>query len=237
MTDPIYPAVSEQVFELRFTPSAKILDRRGEWAERLSTELALPRWQIGRDRVDVYSEDERQRAFVSHRNAGFIVLDSDSTTLHAERSQRFMRILSALDGFRREISVDRLGVRGRYCVGFSGTFEALRARITSRYVSVPDALRRAYGQNLAVQDIGISLNFRDGSKAVNTSCGPMLDSKLASHFRHRRDFPPVSLYLDIDTFRVPKATATLDAILKNVKEYSDTSRAQLQAVASLLLGE
>jgi hypothetical protein len=56
-SDNLRRTASEHVFEIRYRPNAKILDKRGEWAEKLSHELELPAWRIGANRLDVVNEE------------------------------------------------------------------------------------------------------------------------------------------------------------------------------------
>ena len=56
---------SDQVFEIRYRPNARILDRRGEWAVELSSQLKLPTWQVGPNRIDLSNSTSEHRAFVS----------------------------------------------------------------------------------------------------------------------------------------------------------------------------
>ena len=39
---------NEFLLEIRYKPNARILDHRGDWAERISEHMRLPRWRAHR---------------------------------------------------------------------------------------------------------------------------------------------------------------------------------------------
>lgn len=69
---------SQHIFELRYKPFIEMLDLRGHIASLLSEKLEMPHWTVGTNRVDIASDDKREKCFVSFKNLGYVLIKPDS---------------------------------------------------------------------------------------------------------------------------------------------------------------
>lgn len=201
------PSASEQVVEVRFSPTPKILDRRGDWAELLTAALDLPEWQIIENRLDVLNKARSRHAFLSFRNMGYIAQDAQNPNQHRQWARTALRAVFKLPGFPKRLHVERVGVRGRFCVSFDGSFESLRDAVVDHYIKPSTDLLSAFGKEVELQDIGAPLVFSDPLGSFNTQCGPMRRAQLEQFFKNRKnDLPEVGLYFDVDYWLMPGAS-------------------------------
>ena len=86
--------INEYTLEIRYRPNPKILDFRGSWAEAISAHMKLPEWSILENRVDIYDDKTKERAFVGFRNAGYVAQDTPTRNYFADKTSRYLSICS-----------------------------------------------------------------------------------------------------------------------------------------------
>lgn len=231
------PRVSESVLEVRFKPDPRVLDRRGEWADVLSAKLGMSRWQIIENRLDLSSEKSKERAFLSFRNFGYIADDVRGPDAWRERASAVVHAIFRLSGFHSPLLIERIGVRGRFCMPFSGTFAELREAFSQSYVGPADPLMSALGEGVRLEDVGAPLNFSDELGNFNTTCGPMGREQLGEFFKKRSDLPEVGLYYDIDYWQRSERAMDVHDLAKVVGQYSKAVWRRLGQVNTLVCGE
>ena len=233
--DKFRESFSDHTVEIRFTPSPTILDRRGQWAKKLSTNLRLKKWRIGFDRIDLFEDDSDAKAYITFFNAGLTIQDADDPATFDDLIGLFLRTLSELPDFGTPIHLTRLGVRSRFLTKYDGTFVELRTRFCEKCLRISTAYENAMAGNLV--DIGAPINFIDQHGSFNTSAGPM-EREQAKFFFQRDaglfDLLTVGLYFDVDYFQVPDADMPMEAIMTKALTFSQQGRAKYQALKSLL---
>jgi hypothetical protein len=236
MTEKVDPITNEHVLEIRYRPNPRILDLRGGWADKISTEMGLKHWRIVENRVDVFADEQTEHAFVGFRNAGFTASDTPTRNFFPDKASKLLRFLFTLDAFGDELHVERLGIRSRFCTPFSGNFETLVELFASRYVTLTPAARAAIGAGARLIDIGAPLNFADRLGNFNTVCGPMIKKQLGEFFRKDEGFPEVGLYYDIDYFSKPERMMAGRDMLATINGCALAAWDRHERVKALILG-
>jgi hypothetical protein len=232
------PSPSEHVVEIRFQPIASILDRRGEWAEVLSSKLELPRWQIIQNRLDVFEDSKSRSGFLSFRNLGLTVQDAPTRNYFPDQLGKFIRAIFALKGFGDRLPIARIGVRSRFCDPFDAPFHDLQVRFATRYVTVTPAAKQALGDDVELIDVGAPLNFKDRLGLFNTLAGPMKVEEFKQFFQRENEpeFPEVGLYYDIDYFKLPNAVMRCDELVHAATDFATAAWDRHERVKTLILG-
>jgi hypothetical protein len=235
MPDQPSPVANELVVEVRYKPNARVLDFRGTWAEAISAFMQLPHWQIVENRIDIFTEDRSFRAFVGFRNAGLVLLESPNRNYFADQATKLLRFVFELEGFGDPVFVERLGVRSRFCDPFAGSFDELRDRFASQYVTLTDQAKQAIGADARLVDIGAPLNMADHLGNFNTMSGPMVKDQFPKFFTKDELFPDVGLYYDIDYWVKPERHIPGQQILTQIKDFSTASWDRHERLRDLLL--
>lgn len=227
----------EQIFEIRYKPNAKILDYRGAWAEFISEHMNLSEWRILENRIDIFDASKEDHAFIGFRNAGFVSRKLPTKNYFYERTIKLLNYLSSIKEFGSQLTVERIGVRSRYCRPFGGDFDALKDKYENHYLSLTNRAKRIINAKLV--DIGAPLSFIDDVGTFNTTCGPMEEEQITQFFNGRMpdDIPKVGLYYDIDYFVRPNKTMDIKEVNSTIKAFSEKSWNRYENIAALVMGE
>jgi hypothetical protein len=136
MSQAVDSITNEHVLEIRYKPNPKVLDHRGTWAEEISRHMELSEWRIVENRIDIFSKTQDVHAFVGFRNAGLVARDTPTANFFPDKAVKLLRYLFSLEGFGDPLTVERLGVRSRFCTPFDGTFETLCERYATRLLTL-----------------------------------------------------------------------------------------------------
>jgi len=226
---------NEILVEFRYQPNSRILDFRGTWAKAISEYLELSHWQIVENRFDMFNDDKTFRCFVGFRNAGMAILDSPERNYFSDQAIKFYRFLFKLDGFNDPIFAERLGVRSKYCDPYKNSFDELRDKFSSIYISITDRAKDAIGRESQLVDVGAPLNFVDKLGNFNTISGPMIKSQFPNFFTKDEVFPDVGFYYDIDYWIKPQREMQGGEILKQIKDFALASWDRHDRIKSLLI--
>jgi len=237
MPDQPTPVANEMLVEVRYKPNARILDFRGTWAKAISEFMELPHWQIVENRIDIFTEDRAIRAFVGFRNAGLGLLESPNRSYFGDQATKLLRFVLELEGFGDPLLVERLGVRSKFCDPFKGTFDDLRDRFSSRYITLTDRAKVAIGADARLVDIGAPLNMADRLGNFNSMSGPMAKDQFPRLFMKDEVFPDVGLYYDIDYWVKPEREVPGKQILGQVKDFSAAAWDRHERLRDLLMAE
>lgn len=227
--------LNEHVLEVRYKPNPKVLDNRGSWAEVISDFMDLPTWRIVENRIDIYDEKNGDRAFVGFRNAGFVVHNTPTKNYFPDKAVKFFRYLFTLKDFPKTPYVERIGVRSKFCKEYKGSFDQLREKYTSNYLSLTEKAKNIINSKLI--DIGGPLNFADKYGNFNTMSGPMTDEQLPQFFKKPEDVPAVGLYFDIDYWLRPKKQVGEQEIVKNIRQFANSAWERFESISKLILEE
>lgn len=220
------------IFELRYKPNARMLDFRGSWAESISEHMQLSEWTIIENRIDVYSKDARNRAFVGFGNSGFVTNDVPSKNYFEDQAVKFIKFVLGLKGFDTPLFVNRLGIRSMFFRPFEGKFVDLLERYATRFLCMTKDVVEIMKAELT--DIGGPLVFKGVDCNFTTMSGPMKEDQ-AKQFLQRSDkLPDVGLYFDIDYWKKPEQLVPNNDILEFVARSSKESWDKYERIAELL---
>ncbi|MGD0575618.1 MAG: hypothetical protein ABSB61_09705 [Anaerolineales bacterium] len=223
MSEEPKPVSNEHILEIRYKPNPRILDFRGTWAKAISEFMELPEWRIVENRLDVFSTDQSVHGFVGFGNCGLILLDTPTRNYFPDHATKLLKFLFELEGFGDPLFVQRLGVRSKFCNPYKGSFDDLRDRFSSKYMSLTEEARQAIGQDVKLLDIGAPLNFADKLGNFNTLSGPMVRDQFPRFFSRDQEFPDVGLYYDIDYWSKPEREIPSKEILRLVRGFSEAA--------------
>lgn len=229
------PDLNEHILELRYKPNPKVLDYRGSWAEAISDHMKLPKWRIVENRIDIYNEENRDHAFVGFRNAGFVAYNTSTKNYFPDKAVKFFKYLFTLTGFEKKPYVERIGVRSKFCRKHEGSFDELREKYVSNYLSLTDSAKKIIDAKLL--DIGGPLNFADKYGNFNTMSGPMTDEQMPQFFEGAKEFPTVGLYFDIDYWLMPKKEVDEQEIIKHITNFTNSAWDRFDSISRLIFGE
>lgn len=227
--------ISEHIFEIRYKPNPKILDHRGTWAELISKHMDLSEWMIVENRIDIYDKESKNRAFVGFSNAGFVCCDSPTANYFPEKTIKFFRFVLNLDDFGSSPFIMRVGVRSKFCTPFLGSFEQLCDRYSQRYLMLTEKAWDAINAKLI--DIGGPLNFVDRHGNFNTISGPMPAEQMKQFFSHKKEFPEVGLYYDIDYWQKSEKPVDGKEITQLISTFAKESWERHERVRDLILSD
>ena len=196
------PDLNEHILEIRYKPNPKILDYRGTWAESISNHMKLPEWRIVENRIDIYDKDNKDRAFVGFRNAGFLAYNTATKNYFPDKAVKYFKYLFSFEGFEKSPYIERIGLRSKFCKEYNGSFDELKDKYSSNYLYLTKRAKEIL--NAKLLDIGGPLNFADKYGNFNTMSGPMTDEQIPQFFEATEDLPAVGLYFDIDYWQKPK---------------------------------
>jgi hypothetical protein len=235
MAKNIQPLDNESLFEIRYKPNAKLLDHRGEWAEKLSKHMSLEHWQIVENRLDVFSEDKERLLFLAYRNGGAMLINIPNKDYFYNFTNKLINFVMALEHFGDPIYIERIGVRNKFCTPFPGTFESLRNRYATRYFNIPDKAKTAIGVDAELIDVGVSIDFKDSIGEFKTMTGPMTSRQFPEFFSVKEGFPSVGIFYDIDYSVKPKKNLASREIISTLQTLYSAGWDRYARVRDLLI--
>lgn len=185
----------EQIFEIKFKPQSKFLDKRGEIASSLGDSF-LNQWNITDNSVDLKSEtNTKVKGFFSFRNMGFASsypTSSDDFSLHTKnfikRAWQYIPLNEVL----------RIGLKTKMVTpvdSFNDSFKKFR----EKFIALDNASLEKFGGKLV--DLSFPLNFADGLNQFNTLSGPVVKKEIEPFFKDSEDQAPDSgVYCEVDYF-------------------------------------
>ena len=227
--------VSEHILEIRYKANPKVLDYRGTWAELVSDHMGLAHWRIIENRIDIFDVEKKNRAFVGFNNAGLVARNTPTANFFPDQARKLFKFLFTLEGFDKNPFVTRIGVRSRVGTPFSGSFDDLVTRFSSRYLGLTSDARKALDAELI--DIGAPLNFKDKHGNFNTSSGPMPKSQIIKFFKFEDEdnLPDVGLYIDIDYWLKPEKTVADKKLLELIRTFAQQAWHRHSQIQDLVL--
>ncbi len=226
---------NECIFEIRYKPNSKLLDNRGNWAESISSHMNLEHWQIVGNRFDIFSEDKKYLLFLGYRNGGLSVSNVPNKEFFPNYTNKLLSFVFGLEDFGNPIFIERVGVRCKFCTPFNSSFENLRERYATRYISLTKQATEAIGNDAQLTDIGGHLNFKDNLGNFNTMSGPMPQGQFPQFFSIPGEFPPVGFYYDIDYWNRPKKKMDGEKIIEMISNLFSAAWDRHARVRDLLI--
>ncbi len=221
--------------EIRYKPNSKVLDFRGTWAEKISNLMNLPEWRIVENRIDIFDHQAKNRAFVGFKNAGFISQDVPTSNYFPEKATKFIKFILELDGFDSPIFTHRIGVRLKTYTPSDKSFEELRDRYLTRYLTITENAKEIMNGKLI--DIGCPLNFADKYGNFNTMSGPMPSEQARQFLERSGEIPEKGLYFDIDYWIKPEKKVNNQVILKHISTFAKETWNKQEKLHDLILSD
>mgnify|MGYP001022821682 FL=1 len=212
----------QQILELRYEPMPSFLDVKGTLAEQFKQQTEFKFWSISSNRVDfkVTQDGENEKAFVSFKNCGYVVVFPPTQNYFSDKSQKFFKTLFSIENFIPK-NFSRLGIKTTIAIPVEKTFEELVHILEQHYFKDIQSLEKLYSGKLT--DVGFPLNFKDGDTFFNTQLGAMKKSQLINFFTEaqniEKDLPEISLFFDIDIFTQKLDNTSI--VLNDIRNFSD----------------
>jgi hypothetical protein len=184
--------------------------------------------------VDIYDKASMNHVFVGFRNSGYVTIDSPTKNYFYDQTIKFISFITQLEGFGKQIFVERIGVRSKFCSNFESGFEELKNRYAQRYLTLTKEAEKAINAKLI--DIGGPLNFVDHLGNFNTMCGPMEKKQILLFFMNRKEeeVPDVGLFYDIDYWLKSEKMLSSNDINNNIKNFAVAAWERYERIKDLL---
>lgn len=187
--------VSSYVFELRFQPSPRMLDMRGQIANLLVDEF-FPRWAITQDAVQL-SNDTNKHILKIFRHNSFAFIANKQTTNDFFLSESKKMCNKVWELFPHD-SILRIGVRSSF-YNSTDAFDTAFEGYKNKFLKLSNSDLNLFGGELT--DIGMPLNFEEGDNFFNVSSGPMKRQQAKDVIRTEdEDISENGLFVDVDYF-------------------------------------
>lgn len=237
MSERVDSITNEHVLEIRYKPNPKVLDHRGRWAEQISEYMDLRHWGIIENRIDIFSDNQVEHAFIGFKNSGYIAADTPTKNFFPDKASKLFRFLFSLEDFGESLFLERIGVRSRFCTPYGGSFEDLTNLFVEKFICLTTEAKDAIGNQAKLIDIGAPLNFVDRLGNFNTMSGPMIKKQLNDFFRKAEGFPEVGLYFDIDYFLRPEKLVQGKEILSYIRSFAEEAWDRHERICSLIISK
>lgn len=214
--------LAKYLLEIRFDPSPFILDKRGAIAEAISNQCKFTGWEISNNRIDFYDADRKITAFLSYRNLGIAIPESDDGELDPELAKDFIK--SVWTYFPSD-KIIRFGVRSLFFVERK-SFESLFNKFRSKFLKIDEEKANQLGGDIV--DVGFPIHFIIDDVKYNINTGPMKKEQASQFFAvPEEDLPDAGIFLDADYSRGefekdPKQKEVLEFIDKGLAKASET---------------
>jgi len=193
--------LSEHVFEARYPAVGSFLDIRGYVADYIKGACSsLQHWRISENTVDFFDSSntvKKDGAFVGYKNAGYIVLDSDTHNYFGDKARNYWETLSKSKYFNIS-TIQRLGVRTKVFIPLEVEFEKIHSIISDKLFKA-DFISSLGGES---EDMMATVQFKAGEFTLKCHLGPMHKNEAKGFFKFESDeFEKTGLYFDIDCFK------------------------------------
>ena len=226
--------ISEQILEVRFKPNARVLDRRGHWAEIIAQDMGLKNWKIVENRVDISSADSKIRAFVSFKNFGLVILNAPTSNFFHDKAKKLIGVLSKLPDFDFPLGIQRCGIRSKICHELDIEVSEISSVIRNHFL-IPKSLEPIGGaENVIDSAIATYFNTDKGQLNIRISSNPENEIK-AAFSNHPTDTLPTKGWIsDIDYFSTDFENLSQKALVRRITEFSDEIDRRYKAVSKML---
>jgi hypothetical protein len=228
----LHKSLNEHTVEIRYTPNPAVLDLRGDLATSVKEHMSLTEWQIGENRVDVFSKDQTMRVFVSFRNMGAAIRNTPNKDFFSDQAIKFLRFAFERISIHSPFT-QRLGVKSRFATPSEMTFDALLKLYRERILKLTPEAETAFDAKLI--DIGGSLDFSTPYGRINSGSGPMAKEQLRTFFDFAlAELPDVAFYEEYDYWIKPDKQVTLREVFDTVKLYASQNWERHERIQKLL---
>lgn len=226
--------VNEHILELRYKPNPQILDYRGRFVESFSSYMNLSEWRISNNRVDIHSKDELIRAFVSIKNAGLVLRNTDLPDYFPNQANKFIKHLFSTEPFNEPLLVRRLGVRSRFATISPIPFEKLIQECQRKVIKLNTEAANALEAELT--DIAFHFNFETPLGKFYFNGGPMEKAQLEEFFDFvdPETLPETVLYVNLD-YWLKSEEMSSRKIKSLVKEFAMENWTRNEKICSLVM--
>lgn len=220
---------NEIILQVDYAPNPKVIDKRGEWAHRLSKFLDWKEWALNENQCQVFRTDKTALCHVAFRRCGCFHLDCKERKDFPDFARKFLQFICSFEDFGDPLTVERIGVRSQFLTPYDGTFDKLIAAMQRNVGGLTDAASKSLGSDMTVVDIAYPLNLRSSHGLLKTNLGPVTNIEAKHrHFPNRDedDLPAVGIYFDADYAIKPDASAnvlTCKDICNTIDSFSQQS--------------
>lgn len=192
--------LTEQFFEVRYTPSGSFLDVRGFVADYIRASDFLPHWKIGPNIVifrDGAEKVEREGAFAGYKHAGYVVYDPETRNFFVDRANSFWKTLQENEHYTIP-SLTRFGARTKVFLPSDKTFDEINNNVFQALYT--DKAREVLGGTET--DVQFVVDLKEDDFDVRVSGGPIHPNEVGQHFSFKSDkVEKAGFFLDLDYYR------------------------------------
>ena len=185
----------EQVFEIRFKPQSKFLDKRGEIAGAV-TDPFLNQWSITENTINFKSDTKKYvGGFFSFKNLGF---SGSYPTNNDDFSSFTKNFIKKSWSYIPLADVIRIGLKTKMVTPVS-SFNEYFDKFRDKFIALNKNELDNFGGTLV--DLAFPLNFADGLNQFNTLSGPVKKAELISSFKTAEsEAPENGIFCEVDYF-------------------------------------
>lgn len=218
--------ISKHLVEIRYKPSSRFLDKRGEIADLLSAGI-FDQWNISTNRIEFSSKrQENIGAFFSFTNLGLFTNHPTTQQLFLQKAKDFVR--SAWTHFPTD-KITRIGIRSTHLIetkDFKSAFDNYR----SKFLALSNDDLKGFDGDLI--DLGFPLNFVTGEDFFNVNTGPMEKAQSKDMFGYDEEkLPKTGVYVDVDYFRKEFSPHTTQ---RNLLDFIDRGIQKAELIRKLI---
>lgn len=183
------------IIEIRWKPSALMLDKRGAVATELMDSF-FHKWLISANQINLSSDKNPDvTASLSYRNLSVVSETPNDVNFFVSTAESFIK--KSWPHFPND-KLTRIGVRS-LVYSPSEDFPTLLKDYKSALLKLDDSKFRLFGGDLI--DIGLPLNFKKDDINFNVVTGPMKREQARGFYAKDEGLPGVGIFIDVDYFQ------------------------------------
>ncbi len=221
--------LAEHVLEVRHVASGSFLDVRGYVADYIRGSGLFPHWKIDSNIVnfrDAADKVEREGAFVSYKNAGYLVFNPDTRNYFVDRASAFWKALLKNQHYKIP-DIIRFGARTKAFLPTAADFEEMNHLVFESFFT-EKATTMIGGKQTDVQFI---IEIRDASFEARIAGGPMHADEVKKFMGFdSEEFSKCGVYLDIDYYK--KKDVGHDHVPRLLKQAVELTWSRVESIAA-----
>ncbi|MFT5824410.1 MAG: hypothetical protein ACI8ZM_005678 [Crocinitomix sp.] len=186
------------ILELRYDPVPAIIDKRGEFSDRLIEipELNCKAWKISNDTIEAFDSENQnnitKRIFIGMNRLSFI---DEYAIEHETFYETFLKIFEVFTSLLKEPAIRRIGCR------IMGSYEPENGNINTPVPKFLEVFKDdALIKDFPVRDISLTITYSSGRYTI----GPIRkdDNWILQNFRHDNKVQKGGFAIDTDNYAI-----------------------------------
>lgn len=214
------------------------IDYKGRITELLIDKLKnADKFRIMEDRIDLTSNNNLLSYFVTMRNFGLQIENSNSWNDFISSSESFLSTLESIKEYRPKDYI-RIGTKAQLLIHKKGEgFESIKSYFDKKLISLTN-MENALNAKLG--DVGFPLNFESKDGNFNLIVGPMRRKQAFEDYFLKRGIgyenilPDTGIFFSIDYFNIDPSVKSFSALKAKVLSNINVSKEKYQLFLSWL---